>query len=127
LRVLREEEWMPDQKFTDAELVKAWMESVNQVDVARRLGVTQPPVSKRAARLRKAGVLLPKFPALSRGPQLKPVDVAGLNALIAGRPSASEVQAKPQMQQQATLTAEERLRLMGGVFLGGTANGEAGR
>ena len=72
-----------ERKFTDAELVKAWLVSNSQHEVAKMLGVTQGPIARRARRLRKAGVLLPQHDSSTR--PNRPVDVDGLNKLIAER------------------------------------------
>jgi hypothetical protein len=66
------------QPATDVAFVQAWLQSENYAGVARLLGLARGSVLAKATRLRKAGVNLPKY-ARSR----KPIDVAGLNELIA--------------------------------------------
>lgn len=64
---------MTRKRTSDPDFVLAYLSSATDTECAEKLGVSQPSVHVRAARLRRLGVNLPKHNA---------VDVVGLNNLI---------------------------------------------
>ncbi len=76
-----------EQKFTNEQFVRAWAASKTQLEVAARLGARQGTISRRAKRLREAGVTLTLLPN-----ERRPVDVAGLNAILAESKAGEEAE-----------------------------------
>ena len=64
--------------LTDVEFVTAWIKASNYEEIVATTGLSRTSIQARAAKLRKAGVKLPKY-----GRVHKVVDVKGLNELIA--------------------------------------------
>ncbi len=77
---------------SDADFVQARIASLSGVntleDVAERTGLKPTSVSVRMTKLRKGGVEIPSFPRKSSA---QPLDVAGLNAMIANATQVDEV------------------------------------
>lgn len=67
---------MPKKLTSDADFVTAWVTSKTVDEVVKKTGLAKMTIQVRAARLRKAGVKLPKFV------RRKTIDVDGLNALV---------------------------------------------
>jgi len=62
--------------WSDEEFVRAWARADCLDEVAKELGMAKLSIQLRANRLRKAGVLLPKFVRRHL------IDVDGLNAVL---------------------------------------------
>lgn len=73
---------MPRQKYDPVAFVKAWLESSAVADVALKTGMTTRAAMVFASQLRAKGVKLPKYTG-------RPIDIAALNALIAGKDGES--------------------------------------
>lgn len=64
-------------KISHAEFVKTWMASDSIATILTATSMSKQAIQARAAKLRKAGVNLPRFQRLG-----EPIDVDALNALI---------------------------------------------
>ena len=69
---------MAKTQTSNVNFVKAYMASRSSEELAANTGLTLESARSRAAKLRKAGVNLPKF---SRE---RAIDIAGLNAIVNG-------------------------------------------
>ena len=65
------------KKISHVEFVKTWKEANSIGTVASATGLSKQSVQARAAKLRKAGVALPRFAR-----QGEPIDVDALNAIL---------------------------------------------
>lgn len=67
-------------RYTNEQFVQAWRESSSCDDVGIMCNMAPASVRARAAKLRKAGVKLPKYARATRAPKV--IDVDSLNAIL---------------------------------------------
>ena len=73
---------MVKPRVSDIDFVKKYMASKSSAELSTNTGLTIESARSRAAKLRKAGVALPKFN------RTREIDISGLNAIVSSNATA---------------------------------------